>query len=445
MPNVVDFIEQSGTGSGFVYKTPDAGYYFDGSTFQQITAPDYPTETVKGIVYLDGTYYVMTPDAFIYGSEINDPTDWDALNVIASQSEPDGAVCLARQLNLIVAFGKYSTEFFYNAEQPPPGSPLLPYTSAFLEVGCAVAGSVINAENSIIFMSVGRQKGRSISVLEGTVPKLISTPYIDRILNADSLINVTSYFIKVQGHGFYVLCLPTSNLTLVCDMATGKWAKWTQLTKYFPDDLDITDMQWANDTATVTLPNHGIEDGAYVSIEDVAPADWEGEYVVTVIDANTFTYELTTEPDDYVAQGNAYPYLEIPFNMASYAKTSSFDVVQDSTTGVIYSVSTSIYMDDTSPIRYAARTNNVDGGNNQLKFFSRLELIGDKVDGTAYVKYSDDDYQTWHKYRPVDLSNKRSQLYRLGSSRRRAYEVINYDDQPIRLSSLELSVEKGYT
>jgi hypothetical protein len=232
---------------------------------------------------------------------------------------------------------------------------------------------------------------------------------------------------------------------LVCDIVNGKWHKWTQLSKYFPDNIDITAMSWANGVVTVIAPGHNVIDGSYTNISEVSPGAYDGDYVMTYLDENTFSYEKATNPGTYLNSGEVRTYFEVPFNMASYAKTGSFDVVQDSTTGVIYSVTTASYKDAGIPIRWMARTSNIDGGNNQLKFYSRLELIGDKVGGTAYLKYSDDDYQTWKKYRPVDLSNQRSQLYRLGSSRRRAYEIINYDDLPIRLHSIELSVDKGYT
>lgn len=513
---IVDFIEQSSQGAGFVYKTTTNLFYYNGVDFlpaginaefiastgtgtnvmtidsvttgvvgigqyltggtltgafiesfgtfdgtsgtvllsqvqtwadpTTITATtSYPSETVRGIVYLDGTYYVMTPDAFIYGSEINDPTSWSALNVISAQSEPDQGICLARQLNLIVAFGTYSTEFFYNAGNPPPGSPLLPYTSAFLEIGCAVAGSVINAENSIIFMSVGRQKGRSISLLEGTVPKTLSTPYIDRILNADDLVNVTAYYIKVQGHGFYILTLPTTNITLVYDFTAMKWSKWTQLRLNIAESTSplASNMSWNNGIVTATFDAHGFYDGQVVVISEVFPSGYNGEYVINVIDDNTFTYALADDPGTYVSDGLANGYEEFAFNMASYINTPSFDLVQDSTTGVVYSVSTGIYQDNDAPIKYGIRTENLDGGDNFLKFYSRIELIGDKVEGTVYCRHSDDDYRTWSTYRPINLSNQRSQLYRLGRSRRRAFDFINYDNVPIRLNNLEISVEKG--
>ena len=39
-------------------------------TVTKITDAQYPTTTVRGIAYLDGTYYVMNPNGQIFGSDL---------------------------------------------------------------------------------------------------------------------------------------------------------------------------------------------------------------------------------------------------------------------------------------------------------------------------------------------------------------------------------------
>lgn len=94
---------------GFLFKSTADAYYFNGTVVAKISDSDYPATTVRGIAYLDGTYYVMTPNGEIFGSGINTPTSWTALNKIVAQMEPDAGVCLARLLNYLVAFGAYTT------------------------------------------------------------------------------------------------------------------------------------------------------------------------------------------------------------------------------------------------------------------------------------------------------------------------------------------------
>lgn len=408
--------------------------------FIQITDTDYPTTTVRGICYLDGTYYVMTPEGAIYGSNINDPFSWSALNVIQANSEPDLGVALFRQLNLICAFGEYSTQFFYDAGNAT-GSPLLPYSSANLEVGCASGESVAQAENTLYFIGRARQKGRTVYMMEGTNPRVISTPFIDRILMADDLANVKSFFIKIAGHGFYVLTLPTSSITLVYDVNTGMWAKWTQLTA--GSDLTGATFTWADGLVTATKSSHGISDGDYVVVDSSNPIGYNYSGAVNVVDANTITYPITSNPGTYVGSATITPYTETYFNMASYTKSGNLDLVQDSTTGTVYTVDAGTYLDNNIPIKFHIRTSKFDAGTNKEKYFAKMDIIGDKVNGTAWVRYTNDDYQTWSKYRAVDLSAQRSQLYRLGRGRRRAFEIINYDNQPIRLEALEILTQEG--
>ena len=129
--------------------------------------------------------------------------------------------------------------------------------------------------------------------------------------------------------------------------------------------------------------------------------------------------------------------------MASYTSGAGFDLVQDSTTGSIYAVDSNTYQDNDVPIKFRVRTTKFDGGDNKIKHFSTAEIIGDKVSATMHLRYSNDDYQTWSSYRPVDLSLQRSRLNRLGRGRRRAFDMINYDNQPIRVESLELTLDEG--
>jgi hypothetical protein len=412
-----------------------------GEGFIQITDPDYPEETVRGICYLDGTYYVMTPGGAIYGSDIEDPFTWSALNVIQANAEPDLGIALFRQLNLLCAFGEYSTQFFYDAGNPT-GSPLLPYSSANLEVGCASAESIAQAENTLFYIGKARQKGRTIYKLDGTnLSPSLSTPFIDRILDNDDLEGVTSFFIKIAGHGFYILTLPTSEITLVYDVGTGLWAKWTQ--QEAGTAITGATFTWANGLVTGTKTSHGLSDGQYVEITLSNPSGYNYTGAVNVLTSNTFTYPLASNPGAYVGSASILPFTETFFNMASYTQVGNLDLVQDSTTGTVYSVSTDTYEDNGIPIKFQLRTSKFDAGNNKEKYFAKFELIGDKVDATAHVRYSNDDYQTWSNYRPVDLEAQRSQLYRTGRGRRRAYDIIIYDNHPIRLEAMEITLSEG--
>ena len=72
-----DFIQTDVAGGtvGFVFKSTKDAFYYNGTTVTKITDADYPATTVRGIAYLDGTYYVMDPDGQIFGFCPSNPPD----------------------------------------------------------------------------------------------------------------------------------------------------------------------------------------------------------------------------------------------------------------------------------------------------------------------------------------------------------------------------------
>ena len=181
---------------------------------------------VPGTAYFDTYVFVMTEDGKIWNSQPNDPTKWDALDFITAEAEPDKGVALAKHFNYLVAFGQWSTEFFYDAGNAT-GSPLLPNQTMRIEFGCANGDSVVEMQQTVVWVAVGRNTGRTVLMLDGTRPVQISDVSVERILNQSNLENVRSYSLKISGHYFYVLNLLDDNLTLVCDIKSKQWCIWT--------------------------------------------------------------------------------------------------------------------------------------------------------------------------------------------------------------------------
>lgn len=179
-----------------------------------------------GIAYLNSRVFIMTTAGVIYQSAIDNPTSWNPADFIAANSDPDQGVALIRHLNYLVAFGQWSTDFFYDAGNPT-ASVLAQYQAAKLEIGCAAGPTVAKAEQTVFWVGQGLTEGRGVYMFEGITPVKISTRYIDRILNNDNLIGTHSYCMKVSGHTLYVLTLLNSNITLVYDLEEKDWYQWT--------------------------------------------------------------------------------------------------------------------------------------------------------------------------------------------------------------------------
>ena len=202
-------------------------YTYDSSGgLVNVSDVDYPTTTCKGSGYLDGTTYVMTSTANVYGSGINDPTSWTASNMLVAQIEPDGGVALSKQLVYIIALKQWSTEVFYDAGNAS-GSPLAQVQGAKANFGCRHQDTVREIDGSLYWVSQTRSGSVSVVVMDGLKITAVSTPPIDRLLQQSAFSTVYSWTTKIAGHKFYVLTLVDLNLTLVFDITSKRWYQWT--------------------------------------------------------------------------------------------------------------------------------------------------------------------------------------------------------------------------
>ena len=410
----------------------------------------YPGTTVPGIAYLDGVYYVLEAGTNrIYGSgnnfgSLEDPTQWTALNYISANSVSGNAVAIARHLNYIVAFKENSIEYFYDAGNPPPGSPLLSVPQAVTRIGCASAGSICSVGDEIFFMSRCATKGIQVSVIAGQGTQAISTPSVDRVLNYPGATDtdVYSFYIKIQGHSFYVLSLKNINVTLALDLTTKSWARWTFSVPSAA--LPVTSIILANGLATVVCAGHGFADGDLAVIAGANQSQYNVTANISYINVNSFAYPVSGNPvtpatGTITAQG----WTEGFFPMNNYLNGGAQDLFQHETNGKIYQALPSLYQDDGSPINTKVRSPIFDGGNSDRKRISAAEIIGNKVVSTANIRYSDDDYATSSQYRKIDLNAQRARVIRLGSTRARSFEIRHTDNTAFRIESLQLDVDSS--
>ena len=329
-----------------------------------------------GAVYLDTYTVIGGTNGEIYTSDPNNPTVWNALNYITSEAEPDGLVGIVKHLNYILAFGQWSTDFYYDAGSYP-GSPLAIATPYHIELGCANGDSICSFEQTTVWIGTAKEQGPSVYSIMGVSPSKISTPFIDRILNNSTLTDVIAYPLRINGHTFYILTLADLNQTLVYDLNEKQWYQWTM---YAVGDSDS-----------------GVN-GIYA--------------------------EQYFRPSYFAGVGETYFLL-------------------DDDNGKLYTLSDTYYNDAGAPIYYRSITPIMDSGTTKRKFYHSVEIVGDKIPATMNIRHTSDDYKTWSNYRPVNLNNERPQVHQAGASRRRAWEFLCTDNQPIRLEAAEIDFDIG--
>lgn len=192
----------------------------------KVTDANYPPITVSGIAYLDGTYYVMDDAGFVRGSFLEDPFTWPALHFIEADVTLGVGSGIVRHLNYLIAFYTHGTQFYFDAGLTP-GLPIAPAGNASWTTGCAVGASIKEASDLTLFISKTRQYGRTVSRFDGMSLSKISTPPVEKILNASTLVGTTSFNIKTAGHAFYGITLTDLSVTLVYDLTLDAWHIWT--------------------------------------------------------------------------------------------------------------------------------------------------------------------------------------------------------------------------
>lgn len=182
---------------------------------------------VAGAVFLDGYVFLGCANNRIYNSTLGDPRGWSALDYLTFEQTADTLVAICKHLNYLVAFGKFSTQFYYDAGNAT-GSPLAIAQSYTMEIGCATGDSVVSTDNTVIWIGHTKTQGRSVYLMDGVSPIKVSTNSIDKILDLDDLGKVTSFCYKYSGHTLYILTLHNASVTLVYDINEKMWYQWTK-------------------------------------------------------------------------------------------------------------------------------------------------------------------------------------------------------------------------
>lgn len=380
-----DFLFSTGTSvlivsDGTYLYSVTTGYVF--TTITSVLATVGPH--IPQPVYIDGYLFLAKQSTGdIYNSNLDTVDVWTAGNFITAEIYPDTVTGLAKNDNYLYVFGKSSVEFFYDAGNAT-GTPLARYAAGVLQVGTysVTQNTIVQTDTSVMF--VGQTNDGTISswMIDGFKPTKISTPAIDRILQYAiySTIPLSAFEMRVEGHKLYIITIP-NYFSLVYDVELKVWTKWTTNT------------------------------------------------------SSSSTYA----PTNYLGQ--------------DACSTDNFNAlfIQGSN-GVMYEVSNTISSngDDSNTYTTVIQTNELDFDTYNKKFMSRLVvLIRENLNtfstnNTVSIRWSDDGYATWSSARTLPTGYSMYPfIYKLGSFRRRAFQLQITNISSWKLDGLEVSINKG--
>lgn len=184
-----------------------------------------------GLCTLDGWLFVCDTTGRIAHSNTQNDTSanisFSNANIASANTYSDDLKGIIRHLNYLVAFGEWSTEFFYNAGNTS-GSVLSRAEGTVLRYGTPNFATLWQDENILCWVARSRDGGNCVMVLDGLTPKIVSTKPIEKILNAESdITDAYAYGVRIAGHIFYILNLPNADKTLVFSLTDNMWCEWT--------------------------------------------------------------------------------------------------------------------------------------------------------------------------------------------------------------------------
>jgi hypothetical protein len=392
------------------------GWYIDGAAPEQlfrITAGAFPgiqngAQLAGGGAELDGFLYVLDTDGVIYNSNINDVTQWSALDFLEAQREQDAGVYLTKHHDNIVALGSNSTEFFYNAGNPV-GSPLQRRPDISYRTGALDRKTVFTSGERIYFIGSEKIGTPSMYEIAGYQLTKVSDDSIDRFIAQTRItegyeLNMTGGYIGEHYMTFISALRPNSDNTYT-SVYTMYYDAGVQLWGTF--DTDISGVQ--------AFGMAGISERSAILRGESTILFMSGDLAVFNNDGSTLdtSGEGQYVDDDYTVTQAAW------------------------VTGGI--------AQETANIPISITLNESDFGSLTNKFMYRFGVVGTTVGQVTdvtplLVSWTDDTYRTFSNVRFYDTDHRRI-LTQLGKFKRRAFKLDYNGEERLRLEELEFTLD----
>jgi hypothetical protein len=205
------------------------GWYYDLPTgvMTKIVNANFPGNAGKTLagtfVHMDGYACIMATDGTIWASDLNSITSWTATSFGTHNAYPDGGIALVRSKNFVLAFGRESMEFWYNAGLTP--FPLARANSMTLRVGAVNSDAFCQISDSIFWAGSTPQGGLSIFQYDGNLRR-ISTPEVDALLILAGAANLSLTSIRFYGRSFVLVSASTVTTYAYC-VEEKFWSEWS--------------------------------------------------------------------------------------------------------------------------------------------------------------------------------------------------------------------------
>lgn len=202
-----------------------AGYTYtvSGATFAKIASGNFPNGA-NTCTWLDGEFICDAgsgTDTFFISV---DGTTWNALDYATAESNPDGLVRVFSDNGEIILGGSATIEYWGNTGATD--FPFSPIKGATVEIGLAARWSLCKFNSGVAFIGQPAFAGGfQVYFVQGYVPRPISTPEFDAVMNGyTSIADAVAFSYTLNGHPMLQIAFPSAGATWLYDASTGLWS-----------------------------------------------------------------------------------------------------------------------------------------------------------------------------------------------------------------------------
>lgn len=226
-------------------------YVYDGSTFSQITDPDYQTSDT--VIFYRGFFVFTTTDGKqLFVSNLNQPLIFDALDFGSAEGDPDRIVTQVLDHDELSIIGERTTEVFRLVGGV--GFPLAIIPGAYTEKGAASKYGAVKFDNTYLFIGGGVNElpaiWRQTSNAQATK---ISTDAIDNEIQKFTKEEIAEAFTMTYSAKGQILAIFTFNSTRIPGKTfvfNGTASALAGALVWFELQSGVTDAQWRVNSIT---------------------------------------------------------------------------------------------------------------------------------------------------------------------------------------------------
>lgn len=204
------------------------GYIYDLAlnTLTVIADGDFVLPTLMG-GFLNSYFLSLKANSNQFNwSAILDGEDWSALDVARVSQSSDSVRCLLVSHGTIWLFGSQNTAVWWHSASG--NTVFQPVDDARIQMGIAGSFAACLIDNTIYWLGQNQDGSRVVFRADGYTPVRVSTHSIEHYLNGLARVDdAIAWTYQDEGHTFWLLYLPSAEYTLVYDISSQHWTKWS--------------------------------------------------------------------------------------------------------------------------------------------------------------------------------------------------------------------------